>query len=204
VLARLPAVSRVVASLLETILLCLPRSHPHWIRASRSRCGGLFPDTRRGGASATMSTGDDDHVSLLRVHVTGGAALPSPRGAGHQQHLADVEAYEATVTASPRRTSGGVRGLLRHMARGSGRRQQLDRAASAEQPPPTTPSQRQRERAGAGDDDELGDGAPPEWALLLIGCLLGLATGICVAAFNRGVSVCLFTELYLGVFDVDF
>ncbi|KAL5706791.1 hypothetical protein ACHQM5_024913 [Ranunculus cassubicifolius] len=36
--------------------------------------------------------------------------------------------------------------------------------------------------------DTLGDGAPPEWALLLIGCLLGLATGICVAAFNKGVS----------------
>ncbi|KAJ3707457.1 hypothetical protein LUZ61_011162 [Rhynchospora tenuis] len=37
--------------------------------------------------------------------------------------------------------------------------------------------------------DELADGAPPEWALLLIGCLLGLATGVCVAAFNRGVHV---------------
>jgi len=43
-------------------------------------------------------------------------------------------------------------------------------------------------RRGEEDSDELGDGAPPEWALLLVGCLLGLATGICVAAFNRGVS----------------
>jgi len=34
--------------------------------------------------------------------------------------------------------------------------------------------------------EALGD--PPEWALLLIGCLLGLASGLCVAAFNRGVS----------------
>ena len=41
---------------------------------------------------------------------------------------------------------------------------------------------------GEEDSDELGDGAPPEWALRLVGCLLGLATGICVAAFNRGVS----------------
>lgn len=148
-----------------------------------------------------MSAADDDHASLLRVHAAGTAALsspscPSPRGAGHQQH--DVEANDTTVTASPRRASGGgVRGLLRHLARGSGRRnqqqhqyQQLDRAAAAEQPlPTTTPSQRQRERAAAGEDDELGDAAPPEWVLLLIGCLLGLATGICVAAFNRGVSV---------------
>ncbi|PIA58284.1 hypothetical protein AQUCO_00500308v1 [Aquilegia coerulea] len=38
-------------------------------------------------------------------------------------------------------------------------------------------------------DNILADGAPPEWALLLIGCLLGVATGICVAAFNRGVHV---------------
>uniref|UniRef100_J3MU57 Chloride channel protein n=1 Tax=Oryza brachyantha TaxID=4533 RepID=J3MU57_ORYBR len=42
---------------------------------------------------------------------------------------------------------------------------------------------------GAAGGDELGDGAPPEWALLLVGCLLGLATGVCVAAFNRGVHV---------------
>lgn len=38
-----------------------------------------------------------------------------------------------------------------------------------------------------GDDEALGESAPPEWALLLIGCLLGLATGLCVAVFNRGV-----------------
>ncbi|CAO2184125.1 unnamed protein product [Urochloa humidicola] len=44
-------------------------------------------------------------------------------------------------------------------------------------------------RRGEEDSDELGDGAPPEWALLLVGCLLGLTTGICVAAFNRGVHV---------------
>jgi hypothetical protein len=120
----------------------------------------------------------------------------------------DVEADEATVTASPRRASGsgGVRGLLRHLERrmsvrgsGPGRRQhqhyqQLDRSVVIEQP-----SQRQRERAEAGEDDELGDGAPPEWALLLIGCLLGLATGICVAAFNRGVSLCI---LLTGMLDI--
>ncbi|XP_071907663.1 chloride channel protein CLC-f-like isoform X3 [Coffea arabica] len=41
----------------------------------------------------------------------------------------------------------------------------------------------------AGEEEMLGDFAPPEWALLLIGCLLGLATGLCVAAFNRGVHV---------------
>ncbi|KAK9134097.1 hypothetical protein Scep_013625 [Stephania cephalantha] len=37
--------------------------------------------------------------------------------------------------------------------------------------------------------DALADGAPPEWALLLVGCFLGLATGLCVAAFNYGVHV---------------
>lgn len=38
-------------------------------------------------------------------------------------------------------------------------------------------------------DDSVDDSAPPEWALLLIACLLGLATGLCVAAFNIGVHV---------------
>ncbi|PUZ77393.1 hypothetical protein GQ55_1G367400 [Panicum hallii var. hallii] len=139
-----------------------------------------------------MSACDDDHASLLRSQPAGAPLSPS----GPSQHHADVEADEATVTASPRR-AGGVRGLLRHLERrmsargsGPGRRphqqhyQQLDRPVLTEQP-----SQRQRERPEAGEDDELGDGAPPEWALLLIGCLLGLATGICVAAFNRGVHV---------------
>lgn len=42
--------------------------------------------------------------------------------------------------------------------------------------------------------EALGD--PPEWALLLIGCLLGLATGLCVAAFNRGVILFLLNMFY--------
>ncbi|EOY11830.1 Chloride channel protein CLC-f isoform 1 [Theobroma cacao] len=37
--------------------------------------------------------------------------------------------------------------------------------------------------------DALGDSAPPEWALLLISCLLGVASGLFVAAFNKGVHV---------------
>ncbi|XP_021905903.1 chloride channel protein CLC-f [Carica papaya] len=39
------------------------------------------------------------------------------------------------------------------------------------------------------NNDVLGDSAPPEWALLLIGCLLGVASGLCVAAFNIGVHI---------------
>jgi hypothetical protein len=131
-----------------------------------------------------MSSSDDDRASLLRSHPAAAASsslsCPSPRASASHRH-ADVEAADE---ASPRRV-GGVRGLLRHLdrrvaSRGSARRHQPDRA-------PEQPSQQQRERAG----EELGDGAPPEWALLLIGCLLGLATGICVAAFNRGVSAAL-------------
>lgn len=57
-----------------------------------------------------------------------------------------------------------------------------------------------------GDDEILGDGAPPEWALLLVGCLLGVATGLCVAAFNRGVNCYLFSfplyELNVCRFDL--
>ncbi|KAK1619761.1 hypothetical protein QYE76_025278 [Lolium multiflorum] len=144
-----------------------------------------------------MSSSDDDRASLPRSHpavvaVAGASpslSCPSPRASASHRH-ADVEAPdEAAFAASPRRV-GGVRGFLRHLdrrisSRGSARRlhhqpQQLDRA-------PEQPSQQQQQRESAGE--ELADGAPPEWALLLIGCLLGLATGICVAAFNRGVHV---------------
>ncbi|KAL0715128.1 hypothetical protein Bca4012_064450 [Brassica carinata] len=38
-------------------------------------------------------------------------------------------------------------------------------------------------------NDVLGDSAPPEWALLLIGCVIGVAAGICIAGFNKGVHV---------------
>jgi hypothetical protein len=133
-----------------------------------------------------MSSSDDDRASLLRSHpgaavASSSLSCPSPRASASHRH-ADVEAADEAA-ASPRRV-GGVRGLLRHLdrrvaSRGSARRHQHDRAPEQ---PPAAPSQQQQQR------EELGDGAPPEWALLLIGCLLGLATGICVAAFNRGVS----------------
>ncbi|XP_073118473.1 chloride channel protein CLC-f-like isoform X2 [Henckelia pumila] len=58
-------------------------------------------------------------------------------------------------------------------------------------PSPSSPSTSNHFGSADADpaDDSLGNSAPPEWALLLIGCLLGVATGLCVAAFNRGVHV---------------
>uniref|UniRef100_A0A0E0A3Q0 Chloride channel protein n=1 Tax=Oryza glumipatula TaxID=40148 RepID=A0A0E0A3Q0_9ORYZ len=120
----------------------------------------------------------------------GGRRREGERAATAAAARVGARARGATVTASPRRSGGGVRGLLQHLdlplsARGSGRRsQQPPQQLNRSEPSPTSSPQR-RERVG----EELGDWAPPEWALLLIGCLLGLATGICVAAFNRGVHV---------------
>nr|DAD23746.1 TPA_asm: hypothetical protein HUJ06_025209 [Nelumbo nucifera] len=83
----------------------------------------------------------------------------------------------------------GIRDLLRHLDRQlSGRRlsrKHLDRE-------PSGPSSSTSSYVVVGDQsshDALSDGAPPEWFLLLVGCLLGLATGLCVAAFNKGVHV---------------
>ncbi|XP_018630939.1 chloride channel protein CLC-f-like isoform X3 [Nicotiana tomentosiformis] len=81
---------------------------------------------------------------------------------------------------SPRRTNTrSIKDLLKRLDRGfSGRRSERDQNSSS------SPS------SNRGVSDEvLGDSAPPEWAMLLVGCLLGLATGLCVAAFNRGVHV---------------
>ncbi|XP_060187684.1 chloride channel protein CLC-f isoform X1 [Lycium barbarum] len=80
--------------------------------------------------------------------------------------------------SSPRRTNNNnrsIKDLIKRLDRGfSGRRL----------------SDRDRDnRRGVVSDEILGESAPPEWAMLLVGCLLGLATGLCVAAFNRGVHV---------------
>ncbi|KAA8523482.1 hypothetical protein F0562_009905 [Nyssa sinensis] len=86
----------------------------------------------------------------------------------------------------PPKSNKGIQDLLSRLDRGfSGRRlsfKRLDRNHSSSLDHGASGS-------GGASDEILGDSAPPEWALLLIGCLLGLATGLCVAAFNRGVHV---------------
>lgn len=121
----------------------------------------------------------EDHKALLRP-----AQVDSDSDLESQGPSSGLVAAPAGGTGTP--TSGrksGIKDLLMHLDRGlSSRglsRRHLDRGA--------LPLARDD-----GSLDALGDGAPPEWALLLIGCLLGLATGICVAAFNRGVR----TKLY--------
>ncbi|KAK9268379.1 hypothetical protein L1049_000128 [Liquidambar formosana] len=93
----------------------------------------------------------------------------------------DLEAH------GPNKSKSGIKDLLKQLDRGlsGGRRFSFKRSDR----------DRNREHSSVDHDDPdvgadvLGDSAPPEWALLLIGCLLGLATGLCVAAFNRGVHV---------------
>ena len=118
---------------------------------------------------------DDDHKSPLR------SSLPSSSDA-------DLEAQPSTST---KRSGIGIGDLLRHLDRRlSGRRLSRRHSNRDESPLPLDA----RSHHG-----ELADGAPPEWALLLVGCLLGLATGLCVAAFNRGVStngLCSYLDLH--------
>lgn len=86
--------------------------------------------------------------------------------------------------------------LLKRLDRGlsgSGRRLSVNLRSERDHhrhPSPVSPTTSNRFASADADsgDDSLGNSAPPEWALLLIGCLLGVATGLCVAAFNRGVS----------------
>uniref|UniRef100_A0A453RID2 Uncharacterized protein n=1 Tax=Aegilops tauschii subsp. strangulata TaxID=200361 RepID=A0A453RID2_AEGTS len=101
---------------------------------------------------------------------SGAAALPS--------------SSDPDSPTTPRRNR--VRELLRNLDRrlsSRGRHNHVDSGPAS----PTAAGEAGAPRREE-ESDELGDGAPPEWALLLVGCLLGLATGICVAAFNRGVS----------------
>lgn len=87
--------------------------------------------------------------------------------------------------SSPRRANTrSIKDLLKRLDRGFSGRRSSDRDHRHS----LSPSPSNRRGVSSTADEILGDSAPPEWAMLLVGCLLGLATGLCVAGFNRGVS----------------
>ncbi|EEF33157.1 chloride channel protein CLC-f isoform X1 [Ricinus communis] len=112
----------------------------------------------------------------------------------------DLEGGQLIATAnSPGSSGGGAAGVikdlfLKHLDRGlSGRRlssfKRIDSSRDSPKPSLIHNHNLNHNRNDNDDDDVLADSAPPEWVLLLIGCLLGLASGLCVAAFNKGVHV---------------
>lgn len=126
-----------------------------------------------------MSGGDhSDHAILLRSNSSSSDK--------------DLEGQVSSAKSSGRSTKS-IKDLWNRLDRAfSGRRLSIKRRsprARRSVRDHISPRRVLENGGGAGDDEILGDGAPPEWALLLIGCLLGLATGLCVAAFNRGVHV---------------
>ncbi|KAK1273857.1 Chloride channel protein CLC-f [Acorus gramineus] len=123
--------------------------------------GGEFSDTKVLLRSNSSSSGDPP--DLESAHAVGGSSGASGGGGGGRKNK-------------------GIGDLLRQIDRGLSIRRSLSGRRHADHGA-SSPSAFDRAQ------DVLGDGAPPEWALLLIGCLLGLATGVCVAAFNRGVHV---------------
>jgi hypothetical protein len=97
---------------------------------------------------------------------------------------------------------GGLRDLLKRLDRGfSGRRHSFKRSEIRDNSRNTiVDNHHQLNHLNASDaNDVLGDSAPPEWALLLLGCILGLATGLFVAAFNKGVCSFLLLDLVLHI-----
>lgn len=87
-----------------------------------------------------------------------------------------------TNTPSP---AGGIKDLFKQLDR-----RFSDRRITLKDPPLShsrSPSFDHHNHVDA--RDSLTESAPPEWALLLIGCLLGLASGLCVAFFNKGVHI---------------
>ncbi|KAI3466359.1 hypothetical protein Pfo_023022 [Paulownia fortunei] len=137
-----------------------------------------------------MSSGGEynDRAVLLRSNSSGSEG-DLERGGGQSP----------SRNSNASNKGGFASDLLKRLDRGltgSGRRLSVklrpDRdhhRLSSSSPSSPLPSDHGVSANAAAGDDYLGDGAPPEWALLLIGCLLGVATGLCVAAFNRGVHV---------------
>lgn len=117
----------------------------------------------------------------------------------------ELEAQEGrSANINDRGGGGAFQDLLKHLDRGfSGRRHSFKRVdvrdhINHHQHHALLDNHNHLNHLNASDaNDVLGDSAPPEWALLLIGCLLGLATGLFVAAFNKGVCSFFFFFLLL-------
>lgn len=121
-------------------------------------------------------SGGGDQIKLLRSN-SGSSEDDDIEG---QNHIHTASQLHIATTSSGKGITDLIKRLDRRFSSPRRKRDQVkthSRASSIDR--------------GDGED-ELGDGAPPEWALLLLGCLLGLATGLCVAGFNRGVSVFVF------------
>ncbi|PON88863.1 Chloride channel, voltage gated [Trema orientale] len=114
-----------------------------------------------------------DPIAISRSRSNSNSASPSGVGGGGGL-LKDLFVRHFDPPFSPRRLSFKRRERERERERERGH---LDVGEHGPEPEPEPSS----------PVDALGDSAPPEWALLLIGCLLGLATGLLVAAFNNGV-----------------
>ncbi|KAJ4811129.1 Chloride channel protein [Rhynchospora pubera] len=117
-------------------------------------------------------------ASTSQPEVANPSPLGTPRGVLSRVHVDRQASPEPVAEAN----AGTPRTVLRLSSAG------LTRRSLHVESPRVDPNVNAMSPRGVASD-ELADGAPPEWALLLIGCLLGLATGVCVAAFNRGVHV---------------
>lgn len=149
-----------------------------------------------------MSGGEfGDQIHLLRA---------SPSDSREGGDGGDVEA-QLTQSGGGRAGEGGAfRDLLKRLDRGfSNRRHSFKRHDRARDKERDRENPSTREDPGHhhpdldGSVDVLGDSAPPEWALLLISCLLGLATGLFVAAFNNGVRLHYSIQLHLTAFALS-
>lgn len=132
--------------------------------------------------SGERDDGDQDHVLLLRSTVEEDAGEGVGAGGGISNMISKLKAPMINLDR------GGSGRRLNMSSRESWTQigDEEDPAASSSSSPP------HRRRHHLDPDSQFGGealGDPPEWALLLIGCLLGLTTGLCVAAFNRGVHV---------------
>ncbi|OVA19685.1 CBS domain [Macleaya cordata] len=131
-----------------------------------------------GEFSNTNNNNNEDHLSLLPSNTSSSSS----------------SLVDSTLESQRGGKSNGIRDLLmKHLDRRlSGRRLSSSRKHLDSNTTTTTINHDHQDHHPSPHhphDNTLADGAPPEWALLLIGCLLGLATGLCVAAFNRGVQV---------------
>lgn len=106
-----------------------------------------------------------------------------PLRSSNQEDLESAPDSPSNRTSTPS-AAGGIKDLFKQLDR-----RFSDRRITFKDPPLSHSRSSSFDHHNYVDArDSLTESAPPEWALLLIGCLLGLASGLCVAFFNKGVS----------------
>ncbi|KAL2895140.1 Chloride channel protein CLC-f [Bienertia sinuspersici] len=147
-----------------------------------------------GKKSIQVDEGDEDHILLLqsRSEMETTTSTHDSSNLEEDEDARDINNHKSKLKSPMNRLDHSNKDRIRDYWKQIGDEEDPQAAVASSSLSFSSSFAARNRHLHADHESETGGealGDPPEWALLLIGCLLGLATGLCVAAFNRGVHV---------------